>query len=218
MAVIAIDGPAGAGKSTVARLLAKRLGFQYLDTGAMYRAVALALKEAGIPLENEDGIASLLASIAIELRDERIYLNGRDVSKAIRTPEMDLLASLVAQNETIRQFLTGLQRDFGRSRDIVAEGRDMGTVVFPETPFKFFLTATPEERAKRRKKQLEMQGKNVLYEIILKQIKKRDKQDSERSLAPLKQAPDAKLIDTTGRNVEAVIDEIVRSIKSGQER
>ena len=216
MAVIAIDGPAGAGKSTVARLLAKRLGFQYLDTGAMYRAVALALKEAGISLENEDEIASLLASISIELRDERIYLNGRDVSKAIRTPEMDLLASLVAQNETVRRFLTGLQRDFGRSKDIVAEGRDMGTVVFPETPFKFFLTATPEERAKRRKKQLEMQGENVLCEIILKQIKKRDKQDSERSLAPLKQALDAELIDTTGKNVETVIDKIVRSIKNGQ--
>ena len=218
MAVIAIDGPAGAGKSTIAKLLAKRLRYQYLDTGAMYRAVALAVKEAGISTEDEGAIAALLPTLSIELDEERVILNGRDISNSIRTPQMDLLSSTISKKAAVRAFLTGLQRAFARQQNLVAEGRDMGTVVFPETPFKFFLTATPEERAKRRKKQLEMQGENVLYETILEQIKTRDKQDSERSLAPLKRAQDAKLIDTTGKNIQEILDEIIRSIKSGQEK
>ncbi len=216
--VIAIDGPAGAGKSTIAKLLAKRLGLQYLDTGAMYRAVALAVKEASISPEDEAKIERLLPTLTIDLDGERVFLNGRDVSHLIRTPEIDLLASAVSRLGAVRRYLTQLQREFASKKGIVAEGRDMGTVVFPDSPYKFFLTATPEERAKRRKKQLEMQGENVLYETILKQIKKRDKQDSDRAIAPLRQAEDAQLIDTTGKTIDEILDEIIRRVKSGQEK
>ncbi len=216
--VIAIDGPAGAGKSTIAKLLAKRLGLQYLDTGAMYRAVALAVKEASISPEDEAKIERLLPTLTIDLDGERVFLNGRDVSHLIRTPEIDLLASAVSRLGAVRRYLNQLQREFPSKKGIVAEGRDMGTVVFPDSPYKFFLTATPEERAKRRKKQLEMQGENVLYETILKQIKKRDKQDSDRAIAPLRQAEDAQLIDTTGKTIDEILDEIIRRIKSGQEK
>lgn len=218
MSVIAIDGPAGAGKSTIAKLLAERLGFQYLDTGAMYRAVALAIKEANIPPEDEKEVEKLLSEITLDLDGERIILNGRDVSNLIRTQEIDLLSSAVSRLEVVRKHLTRLQREFASKRDVVAEGRDMGTVVFPDSPYKFFLTATAQERARRRKKQLEMRGENVLYEIILKQIKKRDEQDSGRAIAPLRQAEDAEAIDTTGKTIEEILDEIIRRIKNGQEK
>lgn len=215
MAVIAIDGPAGSGKSTIARLLAERLGFQYLDTGAMYRAVALAVHRNNLDPNDEDSVRKLLPTLSIDLRGDQVFLNAEDVSHLIRTPEIDLLASTVSKLPCVREFLTKLQRDFAEGSDIIAEGRDMGTVVFPETPYKFFLTASPEERARRRKKQLETQGEKVLYETILYQIKSRDKQDSSRSIAPLKVAQNAVVVDTTGKTIEDVLSEIIRSMDRG---
>ncbi|OCC14927.1 Cytidylate kinase [Dissulfuribacter thermophilus] len=215
MTVIAIDGPAGSGKSTIARLLAERLDFQYLDTGAMYRAVALAVHRKNLDPNDEESVRKLLPTLSIDLRGDRTFLNAEDVSHLIRTPEIDLLASTVSKLPCVREFLTKLQRDFAEGRDIVAEGRDMGTVVFPEAPYKFFLTASPEERARRRKKQLETQGEKVLYETILYQIKSRDKQDSGRSIAPLKVAKNAVVVDTTGKTIEEVLTEIIRSMDRG---
>ena len=212
MSVITIDGPAGAGKSTVARILAKRLGYQYLDTGAMYRAVALAVKRAKIAPEEEERVEGLLKGIRIDLHGDSVFLNGEDVSNLIRDPEIDLLASRVSRIRPVREFLTGLQRAFSQGKAIVAEGRDMGTVVFPDAPYKFFLTASPEERARRRKRQLEMQGKDVSYEAILLQIRERDEADSKRAIAPLQMAPDATLVDTTQLEIEDVIEKILRVI------
>ncbi len=211
--IIAIDGPAGSGKSTISRLLAKRLGIQYLDTGAMYRSVALWLKEQDIDIDDEEALNRAIKSVFIEFKNQRVLLNGRDISDLIRTPEIDMLASNVSKIACIRQRLTGLQRKIGQNMPIVAEGRDMGTVVFPDAHFKFFITATPEERAKRRQKQLAIKGETVLYETILYQIKKRDKLDSERKIAPLMPAKNAIIIDTTDKDIEEVLHQILDYIK-----
>ena len=210
--IVTIDGPSGGGKSTVSRALAARLGFTYLDTGAMYRAVAYPCQEQGVDPLNAVQLASLLATIRIELLppaagedDVRVIVNGREVGHSLRTPEMGMLASKVSAQPLVRSTLTLLQQQIGAAGRIVAEGRDTGTVVFPEAAWKFFLDASPEVRARRRAAQLLRQGETVDEQQLLAQIVQRDRDDRERTIAPLKAAPDAMLIDSTGLAAEAVI-------------
>jgi len=217
-AIVTIDGPSGSGKSTISRMLAHKLGFTYLDTGAMYRAAGLKAKRAGVGLEDTEALAKLLEDIEIQLvpknnDDVRVFLDGEDVSAAIRTAEMGLVASKVSANKAVRRKLTKLQQDMGRRGSIVAEGRDMGTVVFPGADFKFFLDASPEERARRRCEQLKNRGEKAEYQEILEQIIKRDQDDSSRALAPLKPAEDAVIVDSSKMNPDEVLSFMVQCFK-----
>ena len=211
--VITIDGPAGSGKSTVARLLAKRLGYTYLDTGAMYRAVALLVRERGIDLENKEEIKSICENIDIRfLQDEdlqRVFIGDRDITHDIRTSEIDMLSSHVSAIKEVREAMTYLQRKIAQNRNIIAEGRDMGTVVFPDAKIKFFLTASFEVRAKRRYLERKERGEDVTLDKIKEELKKRDQQDESRRISPLKPAPDATIIDTTDLAVEDVINKML---------
>jgi CMP/dCMP kinase len=198
--IVAIDGPAGAGKSTVARQLARRLGFTIIDTGAIYRSVALAAQRAGISWEDDDALARLLdAGLGLTFDGERVLLRGEDVTEAIRTPEISRGASVVSARPVVRQKLLPLQRDLGRAaaRGAVLEGRDIGTVVFPDADVKFFLTASDEARARRRHAELAEKGLSVPLPEVLADQRRRDKDDTERAIAPLKAAPDAVIVDTT---------------------
>ncbi|WP_456432606.1 (d)CMP kinase [Thermosulfuriphilus sp.] len=210
---ITIDGPSGAGKSTIARLLAKRLNYIYLDTGAMYRAVGLATLRAGIDPGDAQGVARVLQEIQLELRPGSqgtvVFLNGEDVSQEIRHPEVSLAASAVSALLPVRAHLTELQRRMGKSGGVVAEGRDTGTVVFPEAEAKFFITATAEERARRRFEELKARGEDISYEEVLRQQLLRDENDCRRELAPLKPAPEAIIIDTTKLSLEEVLERIL---------
>ena len=222
--VVTIDGPSGAGKSTISRLLAARLDYTYLDTGAMYRAVAFKVKQAGLDLEEAAARAALpglLATIDITLApaaspddDARVFVNGEEVSNVIRTAEMGMVASRVSAEAVVREKLTEMQRRLGGKGGIVAEGRDTGTVVFPRAQYKFYLDANPEERARRRRLQLKEKGQEVDYRILLEQITKRDSDDSARSLAPLKPAPDAVIVDTSSMSIEAVVSHMLEKIQS----
>ena len=212
--IITIDGPSGAGKSTISKLLAARLYYTYLDTGAMYRVVGLLVERTGLDLQaanSREKLVQLLDSIDLKLapgqenQETRAFLNGEDVSETIRTPEMAMVASRVSAEPEVRKKLSDMQRVMGSQRATVAEGRDMGTVVFPDAKYKFFLDATPEERALRRQKQLLEKGQKVEYEEILSQIRKRDQDDSSRSLAPLKPAADAIVIDSSEMSIEEVV-------------
>lgn len=216
-AIVTIDGPSGAGKSTISRGLAAKLHFTYLDTGAMYRAVGLALERQGVDLNDTESLIKCLDAVELTLipngdDDVLVMLNGEDVSRAIRTPEMGLVASRVSANPVVREKLTALQRQLGEKGGIVAEGRDMGTVVFPQATGKFFLNASAEERARRRQKQLAEKGQTVDYQEILDQINKRDYDDSRRQHAPLKAADDAIIVDSSSMSPEAVIDYMLASI------
>jgi cytidylate kinase len=215
--VVTIDGPSGAGKSTISRGLAAKLHFTYLDTGAMYRAVGLALTRQGIDLADTPALRKCLDGIELTLApngddDVRVLLNGEDVSQAIRTPEMGLIASRVSADPLVREKLTALQRQLGEKGGIVAEGRDMGTVVFPEAACKFFLDASAEVRARRRQNQMAEKGQSVDYQEILDQISKRDYDDSRRALAPLRPAADAIIVDSSSMGPEAVIDYMLACI------
>ena len=210
--IVTIDGPSGGGKSTVSRVLAAKLHFTYLDTGAMYRAVAYWCREKGIAPAAGTQLESLLATIRIELLppaqgedDVRVIVDGREVGKFLRTQEMGMLASQVSALPLVRRTLTRLQQQIGTAGRIVAEGRDTGTVVFPDAAWKFFLEASPEVRARRRAEQLRSKGEKVNEQLLLAQIIQRDKDDRERTIAPLKAAPDALTIDSTGMPVEEVV-------------
>ena len=211
--IITIDGPAGAGKSTVSKELARRLGYTYLDTGAMYRALAWAARQKGVDAGDEKALAELCNDLKLGFQGDRILVNGEDVSSFIRTPEMDGLSSAVSRVAVVREYLTGMQRELGRQGQLVAEGRDMGTVVFPQAAHKFFLSASAGERARRRKMQMENQGEQVAYEEILAQIEARDLADSTRSIAPLQAAPDCIVIDSSDLTVEDVLEKIVTEMK-----
>lgn len=219
--IVTIDGPSGAGKSTISKLLAAELHYTYLDTGAMYRVVGLQVKRSGFDLEAENGretLVHLLASLEMTLapgeegQETRVFLHGEDVSDAIRTPEMAMVASRVSAEPEVRKKLTEMQRAIGQNGAIVAEGRDMGTIVFPEARYKFFLDATPAERAKRRQQQLMEQGQRVEYGELLTQIQKRDMDDSSRALAPLKPAPDAVVIDSSEMSIDEVVSFMLKTV------
>ncbi len=218
---LALDGPAGAGKSTIARLLAKRLGILYLDTGAMYRAVGLKACRAGISTRDEAAVAEMLKDtrldILFESENQRILLDGEDVSQAIRTPEASLAASDVSALPVVRLRLVELQREIAAHQPLILDGRDIGTFVLPDAPFKFFLTADPAERARRRLLDLQARGdQSATLEQVREDMDYRDRQDSQRSLAPLKQADDAILVDTTSLNIDQVVDTILNEIEKVQ--
>lgn len=208
--VIAIDGPAGAGKSSVSRALAERLGFFLLDTGAIYRAVAWQAIESGIPLDHGEALAELAATLDIRfLPGRRVNLGDRDVTESIRSPEVSLAASQVSAHPAVRQALLEIQRSLARLGRCVVEGRDIGTVVLPWAPCKFFMTASAEVRAKRRHDELVAKGIPVDYASTLAEIKERDRRDTTRATAPLVAAPDAIRIDTSDLSPEAVVDKMV---------
>lgn len=205
--VIAIDGPAGAGKSTVARAVAVRLGFFLLDTGAIYRALALGATRAGVPLSDGPGTGELAARLQIRFDPSgRVFLGDEDISQAIRTPEVSHGASMVSAHPEVRAALLDLQRRLASQGGCVVEGRDIGTVVLPWAPLKIFLTASPEERARRRYEELRAKGAGVDYAQTLAELKERDHRDSTRASAPLRQAEDAVPVDTSGMTLPAVID------------
>lgn len=213
--VIAIDGPSGAGKTTIAKILAEKLGFDYLDTGALYRAVALGLRLNNILPEDDDSkILSVLKSMTIEFTNGKVFLNKKDVSREIRSPEMDHYSSVFSAKKIIREFLLDIQRNAGRNSNLIVEGRDTTTVVFPDAYKKIFLDASIEERARRRYLQLRQAGVETSMEEAIKGIIERDKRDSSRDLAPLKIAEDAFFIDSSNLSIDEVIKRIIDYIKS----
>ncbi len=213
---IAIDGPAGAGKSSIARAASERLGFLYVDTGALYRTVALGALKQGLTPEDTEEIIALLPELDVALKfvdgEQRVFLNGEDVSEDIRLPEVSGAASTVSAIPKVREFLFDLQQDLARKNDVLMDGRDIGTVVLPDAQLKIFLTATPEERARRRYEQLK-DKEGITYEDVLKDLNQRDYNDSHRAIAPLKQAEDAVLLDTTNMSFEEVVEAILTLAK-----
>ena len=215
---VAIDGPAGAGKSTISRAAAKELGFIYIDTGALYRTVGLnALRKGADVNDSESVIATLTADLKVELRfidgEQRMFLNDEDVSDKIRTPEVSSAASVTSAVPEVRKYLFDLQKNLAKNNNCIMDGRDIGTVVLPDAKVKIFLTATPEARAQRRYDELIEKGMDVKYEDVLADMIKRDYDDSHRAIAPLKQADDAVLADTSGNTLEESIALIIKIIK-----
>ena len=215
---IAIDGPSGAGKSTLARALARSLGYLYVDTGAIYRTVGLQAFRNGIDPENGDAVAALLPGLDIGLgygEDgvQRMYLNGEDVSQAIRQHEISRYASCVSALPEVRSFLLDRQRQLAREHDVVMDGRDIGTVVLPQADVKIFLTATPEARARRRWLELQDRGEQAQFDTVLRDVKERDQRDANRSTAPLRQAEDAILADTTELDLDQSLALLIQIVK-----
>ena len=214
---IAIDGPGGAGKSTIARAVAAELGFIYVDTGALYRAVGLNALRHGIDTRNIDGIVKMLDETDVSLSfvdgEQRVMLNGEDVSTAIRLPEASMAASNVSAIPAVRQFLFDLQRKIAEENNCLMDGRDIGSVVLPNADLKLFMTASPETRAQRRFDELKAKGEDVKYSEILDELNKRDYQDSHREIAPLKQADDAILFDTSDLSFDEVKNKLIAMIK-----
>ena len=214
---IAVDGPAGAGKSTIAKAVSKELEYIYVDTGALYRAIGLYAKEHGADTKSAEKVSALLSEIDIGIKfvdgEQRVFINGDDVSDKIRTPEISMAASDVSAIPAVREFLFELQKKLARENNVIMDGRDIGTVVLPNADIKIFLTASPEERAKRRFDELVIKGQSPIYEDVLKDIIQRDYNDSHREIAPLKQADDAVLADTTGKSLEEAV-ELIKGIIS----
>ena len=216
MVSVAIDGPAGAGKSTLARRLAAELGYIYVDTGAMFRTIGLYALRAGKDPKDNGAVNALLPEISLKFAfiggEQHIYLNGEDVSTAIRTEEVGMAASAVGANPEVRAFLLGMQRDMAKTQDVLMDGRDIGTVVLPDATVKIFLTASPEARATRRWKEYQQKGVEVSYEEVLADVRQRDYQDTHRAAAPLRQADDAQLLDTSEMNFEQSLEAMKKMI------
>ena len=214
MITIAIDGPGGAGKSTIAKLVAKRLDIDYIDTGAMYRAIAYKTVNEKIDTNDDKSIRTMLDDTEIDFIGGSIYLDGQCVDKQIRTPEISQMASKVSALGPVREKLVELQRKMGHEKSVIMDGRDIGTNVLTDAAYKFFMTASAEERAQRRYKELIEKGESVTFEQVLSDINQRDKNDMERELNPLRKAEDATEIDTTGLSIEEVADVILKNIVS----
>lgn len=214
---VAIDGPAGAGKSTIAKAAAKEIGFIYVDTGALYRTVGINALRNKVNMESDEDIASVLPSTQVQLKfvdgEQRMYLNGEDVSSEIRLPEASMAASRVSAVPKVREFLFDLQRDLAKKNNCIMDGRDIGTVVLPDAKVKIFLTASPECRADRRYKELCQKGVEVNYDDVLSDIVKRDYNDSHRAVAPLKPAEDSVYLDTSELDLQQSIDAVINIIK-----
>lgn len=219
--IIAIDGPAASGKSTTAQLLAEKLGYVYIDTGAMYRACALKAKKMGIDINDEESIRELLDNIDIRIENHnsknRIFLDGEDVSEDIRADDISALASAISAIPAVRYKMVELQRKMGEKGGVILDGRDIGTFVFPSAEVKFFLTASPEIRAKRRWLELQQKGINKDFSEVLADLVKRDNNDSQRALAPLKKADDAIEVDTSNMTIEEQTDYLYQIIRSRME-
>jgi cytidylate kinase len=217
--IVAIDGPAGAGKSTVSKLLARRLGLSFVDTGALYRTVALSARREGIATEDDAGLSALLGRIRISFKavgdENRVYLDGEDVSGEIRIPEISLLASAVSARPVVREGLLGLQRRLALEAPVgaVLEGRDIGTVVFPDADLKFFLEANPDVRARRRYEELFQKGAESTLDAVLTDQTKRDRDDASRAVAPLKPAEDAVRVDSSALPLSEVVQRLERTIR-----
>lgn len=212
--IVTIDGPAGAGKSSAAKSLARRLAFRFLDTGAMYRAVALAALQRGHDWSQSEALVALTRGIKLELDDNRVLLDGVDVSEAIRDIAVTSATHYAADNPGVRQVLVELQRTLAGSQNVVSEGRDQGTVAFPDAPCKIFLTATPRERARRRLEELSDRGEQVTFEEVLSQQEIRDRRDSTRPYGPLKKADDAIELLTDGLSADEVVDRLENLVRS----
>lgn len=214
---VAIDGPAGAGKSTVARAAAQKLGYIYVDTGALYRAVGVYCLRKGIVTTDAEGVGSILNEITVELKFidgvQHVFLNGDDVSTEIRLPEASMAASNVSAIPSVRAFLFDLQRDIAAKNNCIMDGRDIGTVVLPNAQVKIFLTADDTERAMRRYKELQEKGSSVTYQEVLDDLRVRDYNDSHREIAPLKPAEDSVIVNTTNYTLEESIDKIVKTVE-----
>ena len=215
--VITVDGPAGAGKSTVSKILARKLSYIYLDTGALYRAFAYKVAGEGIPADDEKRLSGLCAGINVSLKNVNsnisIFVDDEDVTEKIRTQEIGMLASKVSAVPVVRKTLLSIQRETGKNGGIVAEGRDMGTVVFPDADFKFFLNASVAERSRRRFTELVEKGESANFEEVKRDLIMRDRQDSERKIAPLKPSKDSIVIDSTGMSITDVVENIMKIIK-----
>lgn len=217
MFAVAIDGPSGAGKSSVSKAVAKNLGIMYVDTGALYRTVALFLLQNNIDFADEQAVKKVLPQILVEMKyadgEQRMMLNGTDVSDEIRTQEVSNAASVSSGLPAVRDFLFKLQTDMAKRYDVIMDGRDIGTVVLPNADVKIFLTASAEERARRRYEQLKSAGEEVVYETILKEVEERDYRDSHREIAPLKPSDDSIVVDSTENKVEETIEQITNLIR-----
>lgn len=211
---VAIDGPAGAGKSTIAKLVAKEFDLMYINTGAMYRAVALKSHENGLGVEKVEEICDLAKSMEMEFVNDDLFLNGVNIQDQITMPEISAIVSAYSSIPEVRKILVKLQRDMSNKFNVIMDGRDIGTVVLKDSPFKFFLTASPEERATRRFKELQNRNIECSYEVILKDIIERDYKDTNRAADPLRKADDAIEIDTTGLNIQEVTEKINSFIRN----
>ena len=217
---VAIDGPSGAGKSTLARQAAQHMGFVYVDTGAIYRTVALHFHRLGVAVTDSEAVVRALGQMKVDLvyNDQgvqRMLLNGEDVSEAIRTPEISMFTSAVSAIPEVRAFLLEQQRELARVKDVIMDGRDIGTTVLPDATVKIYLTAAASARAKRRFLELTQKGTPVTYEEVLKDVEERDYNDSHRAVSPLRQAEDAILVDTTEMDLEQSLEELLRVIREG---
>ncbi|MCL2760987.1 MAG: (d)CMP kinase [Desulfuromonadales bacterium] len=215
--IVAIDGPSGAGKSTITKKLADRIGYINIDTGAMFRSVALLANRAGIECDDDKALEKLCKSMSIKFERTNgscsIIVNGEDVSSKIRTPEISILTSAISANMVVRDFLLKYQRNMAVNKGVVLEGRDIGTVVFPDADIKFYLTASVEERGRRRFMELQAKGEDVTLNQTIEAVKKRDEQDANRKYAPLRQADDAIVVDSTSLTFDEVVDKIESMIK-----
>ncbi len=214
--IIAIDGPAGSGKSTVARLIAKRLNFKYIETGSMYRAVAWKVQQSGIDPQDEEKIAEVARTIAIEFQPgpdrQKVMVDGQDLTPVLQTETIGRLAAIVAANKAVREVMVAQQQNMGRNGNVVMDGRDIGTVVFPDAEKKFFMVADQKERAHRRHQEIKANQPEITFEKILEQLQQRDFEDENRKVSPLIPAADSIRLDTTGMNIEGVVAQMIEKI------